>query len=193
MIFRSLFVGYTNNPQQIRLKNQLSCYAALVCRDDMVFLYVESNEGDVVPERLVQGSLIPFPNGNLWMPAIEVFHYSRPVGTEQWRRKLQKTPYFQFNRLQHDKIASYIFYHYQYQEEYPGDGDKYGILYLFDDQLIFYLEDPEELETVKMPGLLQTTNSPLCNWEALMHEHFTDEWQQVWDLQHSDYITFDSE
>ena len=190
MIFRSLFVGYTNNPQQIRLKNPLSCYAALVCRDDMVFLYVESNEADVVPECLVQGTLIPFPNGSLWAPAIEVFHYSRPVDAEQWRRKLRKTPYFQFNRLQHDKIASYIFYHYQYQEEYPGDGDKYGVLYLFDDQLIFYLEDPEELETVKMPGLLQTTNSPLCNWDTLMHEHFTDEWQQVWNLQYTDYISF---
>ena len=193
MIFRSLFVGYAKEPQQIRLRDPLPCYAALVCREGMVFLYVESNKEHIAPESLVQGEMIPYPKGNLWAPAIEVFHYSRPVNAEQWRRKLQKTPYFQFNRLQHDKIASYIFYHYQYQEEYPGDGDKYGVLYLFDDQLIFYLEDPEELETVKMPGLLQTTNSPLCNWEALMHEHFTDEWQQVWDLQHSDYITFDSE
>ena len=190
MIYRSLFVGYSNFPEQIKLNDSLPYYTALAYERNQVFLYVESHEKNITPDALVKGNMIPFPNGEQWERAIEVFHYSVPMDAEQWHRKADKKPYFQLNSLRPEKISSYFFYHYQYQEERPNDGDKYGILFLFGSQLIFYLEDPEEVDSTKITGALQTSNTPFDTWETLMQEHFVGDWYRLCILQRTDYISF---
>ncbi len=193
MIYRFLFVGYSDNVRSVKLLPDSAHYAALSCEHGRVFLYAEANEPTVDPDKLAAGELIPYPNGAKWERAIEIFHYSRPVTAEQWRRKKEKTPHVKVNWLKPEKIAGYIFYHHQYQEEYPGDGDRYGIIFLHGEELIFYLEDPTENETEKIEGALTTKNTPKDRWGAVMSEHFADQWRDIENLEHSAYIGFGGE
>lgn len=190
MIYRSMYVAYTKNPEGVKLLPDIPYYGALAFDGEQFFLYVESKEKEVDPESLVKGDFLRYPNGKSWEQATEIFHYSVPRSAEQWRRKEQKTPFFQLNRLKKEKIASYIYYHYQYQEEYPGDGDRYGVIYLVGDQLIFYLENPTEIETEKNTGLLDTKHSPIETWQEIMTEHFAEIWRPIGNLDYSDYIDF---
>lgn len=190
MIYRSLFVAYSHSPECVTLIGNPSYYAALAFDEDKVFLYTESNEMDVNPEKLVKGELLQHPNGKAWERAIDIFHYSMPVYEQQWHRKIKKTPCFRLNRLRYEKISSYVFYHYQYQEECPGDGDRYGIIFLLGDMLIFYEETPTEKETEKIAGALSTTNTPHHQWGNLMEEHFAEEWRPIQNLSNSGYIGF---
>lgn len=190
MIYRFMYVAYSNHPEQTTLIPGMPHYAALAYKENKVFLYVESNEAVVDPETIAKGDLIPYPTGKYWDRAIEIFHYSKPLTAEQWQRSGEKTPLFRLNRLQPEKTSSYIYYHFQYQEEYPGDGDRYGVIYLHGDQLIFYLETPTEPETVKPQGLLTSKNSPLDIWQELMTQHFADQWRTIDNLSRSDFIEF---
>jgi hypothetical protein len=70
-----------------------------------------------------------------------------------------------------EMVASYIFYHFQYQEEKPGDGDKYGIIGIHEDLLFFYCEMPTYMEEPSYQGLLNTNNTP-AQWVQLMQKHF---------------------
>ena len=190
MIYRFLFVAYSDNMNSIRIQPNNGCYTALSQEGNQVYLYVESTMENVDPQKLVVGDLLSYPDGEKWKRANEIFHYSKPLDQKQWRRKQEKTPFIMINRLKPEKISSYVYYHYQYQEEMPGDGDRYGIMFLFYDQLIFYLEKPTERETEKIEGLLRTANTPIENWQELMREHFAEQWKPVANLQVSDYIEF---
>ena len=182
MIYRFMFVGYSDNVHSVKIREGNDCYVALSGSAGKVFMYVESHEKNVEPEMLATGELIPYPNGKKWERANEIFHYSRPVSEEQWRRK---KPHVMVNFLKPEKISSYIYYHYQYQEEYPGDGDRYGIIYLHGQQMIFYLEEPTEVETEEIPGALTTKNTPKSCWQELMNTHFADRWRDIEVLEYS--------
>lgn len=186
MIYRFMFVGYTDDPSRIKIREGLDCYVALSVNTGKVFMYVETRQETVDPELLADGEMIPYPNGKKWDMANEIFHYSRPVSDEQWHRKIEyKKPHVMVNYLKPDKVSSYIYYHYQYQEEYPGDGDRYGIIYLHGQQIIFYLEDPVEVETEEISGSLTTMNTPKTQWSELMNMHFVDRWRDIEILEYS--------
>ena len=190
MIYRFMFVAYSKDVHRVKLVPNDKVYAALSCNHDELYLYVESNEETVDPNQLVEGELIIYPDGKKWERAIEIFHYSWPVSEAQWCRKGKKTPYVRRNLVKPEKTASYIFYHYQYQEEVPGDGDRYGSIYLFGQELIFYAEKPTEKETQVLEGALNTKKSPLDRWGTLMAEHFADQWREIKTLEFSEYISF---
>lgn len=190
MIYRFMFVAYSPDPCNVELIENTSTYAALAYDENRVYLYVESNEKEVLPETLVRGEFIQYPNGKNWERASEIFHYSVPVSEEQWKRKMDKTPLFRLNKLKPEKISSYIYYHYQLQEENLGRGDRYGVIYIVGDELIFYQETPKESETVKMQGLLSTSNSPKEEWGDLMNEHFQAYWRPIPNLRCSQYIEY---
>lgn len=184
MIYRFLFVGYARDIQSIKCTGDPKYYVALSYKDNMVFMYVEANQETVNPELLVEGELLPFPDGEKWERAIEVYHYSTPKNAQQWERKVKnKQPYVTFNRLKPEKTASYIFYHYQQQEERPGGSDRYGNIYLFRDMLIFYHEVPKEPE--------ETGYAPLEWWGKVMEEHFADSWHEIKNLDYTSHIVFD--
>ncbi len=71
-----------------------STYSALADDKNRVYLYIESNEKEVLSETLVHGEFIKYPNGKDWERASKILHYSVPVSEEQWKRKVDKTPYF---------------------------------------------------------------------------------------------------
>ncbi|MBC7960299.1 MAG: hypothetical protein H7X94_10560 [Vallitaleaceae bacterium] len=113
-----------------------------------------------------------FEGSRKWVPMHDIFHYQAPQNPEEWRRKTKvEKPHGRIIRLKPEMIASYIFYHYQYQEEKPCDGDKYGIIGIHEDVLFFYLEEPTYQEEAAYEGLLKTQNSPK-NWGEVMSQHF---------------------
>ena len=197
MIYRFMFVGYSKDVKSVKITADNKCYVALSSevgrpgtKTDMVYMYVESNEAVVDPELLADGDLIAFPDGKKWMRAMDIFHFSKPLNQEQWARKTEKEPLVMMMRLKPDKVSSYIFYHYQYQEEKPGDGDRYGAIYLFGNEIIYYRETPEERETEVMKGLLDTDHSPLDRWGEIMGDIFAEEWATAENMEVSDYIEY---
>ena len=180
MIYRFMFVGYSDDVHSVKCTGDERYYVALTYKDNMVFMYVESNEETVNPDILVSGKLIHYPDGKRWERASEIFHYSVPVSAEQWRRKLSdKKVTCMFTHLKPEKIASYIFYHFQGQEERLITDQRYGMIFIFYNMLIFYNESPQEEETEFIPGILNTKNSPMEQWGKLMNEHFVNPWQKI--------------
>ncbi len=102
----------------------------------------------------------------------DVFHYNRPVENAPWRGTPMGQPVGRLIHLRPEKVGSYIFYHQQLQEEYPGCGCKYGLIAIHENLLFFYLEFPEYTEEAAWQGALTTRNSPRDRWHDLMNEHF---------------------
>ncbi len=145
------------------------------------FLYAETEQdsGTFEPELLLPGadsvlSAWPGePRRRLFVPMADIFHYQRPADGDHWRRTGQTESYGRIARLKPDKVSSYVFYHYQYQEEKPGDGDKYGIIGLNENLLFFYAERPSTVEPAPYEGTLTTRNTPE-DWGAVMQPHFIE-------------------
>lgn len=160
-----------------------------------LFLYAEGITTPFSPdEHLTDIHLQPWPGGTAgprhWVPMMDIFHFSRPQNAAHWRRKSPvETPFARVIRLRPDMVSSYIFYHYQLQEERPGKGDKYGIITLHEDLLFFYQERPRITEEAPSAPTLQTQNTP-SNWQELMTLHFAlwnDPGDPQWRL--IDYLT----
>lgn len=144
-----------------------------------LYCYIESVDSEILPNRLFDGAeqyLQAWPDGNnrYYRPMTTVFHFNEPQSVSHWMRK--QTPDYCFGmiaRLIPDSIARYIFYHYQLQEEQPGNGDKYGRIFLSGDTAFFYGEIPELIEAPWRAGALQTHNTPNDDeWQELMGSHF---------------------
>lgn len=145
---------------------------------NQLFLYYESPAQSVDPHMLFQyceAALSSWPGSDLprkWVPMIDIFHYQKPISENHWQRKNPSSkPYARIARLKPEKVASYVFYHYQYQEEKPGDGDKYGLIGLHENLMFFYSEDPATVENPPYSGKLFTSNTP-SDWMGAMTPHF---------------------
>ncbi|WP_150274636.1 hypothetical protein [Paenibacillus tepidiphilus] len=156
-----------------------------------LFLYYECLGEQVEPEDLLVSAkeyLAAWPGGwrgRHWAPMTDIFHYQYPVSRQHWeRRNPEREPYGRIALLKPEEISSYIYYHYQYQEERPGDGDKYGIIGLHENMLFFYAEQPTVRETAPYAGKLNTSLRP-DNWGEVMDPHFI-KWtdapagQEIW-------------
>ncbi len=151
MIKRNMYIGYAaegfsgTHPRLARYKN-------------LLFLYIE---GEEKPEDVFSEDLIPFPDGKLWHPMTDVFHYSRPLSEDHWKRKkTNKKAQFYVAYLKPELISQYVYYHYLLQEGKPGLCDKYGMIFLYENLLIMYLEYPRENETEKYNGKLESQMVP---------------------------------
>ena len=174
MINRFMFKGYYNSKDIKYLKNDDVKQVSVHTYGDMVFLYFETLKDYVDPKTVVECDLKEYPNGDVWERMAEIFHYCEAISPEQWARKEEnKKPWVRVNSLKYDKISSYIFYHYQYQEEDPAGGDKYGIIFLSGNLMIFYCETPTEYADPKPEGKVLPKVIP--DWGALMDQHFGDE------------------
>lgn len=65
-----------------------------------------------------------------------------------------------------EMVSSYIFYHYQLQEERPACGNKYGLISITENLLFFYTEEPVVKEEALYDGRMKTANTP-GNWTEL--------------------------
>jgi len=107
-----------------------------------------------------------------FIPMMDIFHCGVPWTVEYWRRRapVEKIEAHVI-RIIPEKLASYIFYHYQLQEEQLGSFDKYSLIVLNDNLLFYYKEHPFVVEPPLRPGMLTTKNTPEP-WHPLMITHF---------------------
>jgi len=142
-----------------------------------LFFYYECDGISIEPDALFPG-LIPYlepvPCGEEprhFAQMMDIFHYHVPGETSTWRKDNAGEPWPRLVYLKPDMYASYIFYHWQLQEEQPGNGPKYGVIAAHENLLYFYLERPFVQETTDYPGKLATKNTP-GGWGPLMDQHF---------------------
>lgn len=147
-----------------------------------LFAYWESIDQPCPPEHIfsdVELYLEPWPGASTmrhFVPMMDIFHYLAPENLhgdpiEKWRKAPVERAWGRLARLQPAMVSSYIFYHYQMQEEKPGVGDQYGIISLHEDLIFFYQERPAVVRPAEIPGKLQTTNTP-DHWHDVMFPHF---------------------
>ena len=185
MINRYMYMGYGLPGDVLDVDSSGIDALSFSFFDGMVFMYFEADT-EVNPHDIAGAKLASFPTGERWRRMFDIFHSSVPRDGEHWRRKLDgKKPWIRVNRLKPEMIASYIFYHFQYQEERPGEGDKYEVIFLCGNLMVMYQERPIEHEENPAPPGLDTKNTP-SGWGELMNEHFIpwenggDCWQEIY-------------
>lgn len=144
-----------------------------------VFVYCESVQSPLEPEELLPGMdayLEAWPGQaavRKWIPMIDVFHFNEPASYEHWLR--QEPVERRVGRVAHLKpemAASYIYYHYQLQEEQAFHGPKYEIIAMHENLLFGYQEFPAVVEAPVLSGRLKTKGTP-ANWsDSRMDLHF---------------------
>lgn len=141
------------------------------------FIYYECIDRIIEPEEIL-GDMCellekwPGEEVRYWVPMVDIYHCCEPINAQYWKRKEPvKNVHARINRLRPEMLSSYIFFHYQYQEEKPGDFGKYPAIYLYDNLMFFYTEEPDGPEKTPYSGKLNTTNTP-GQWQELMKKHF---------------------
>ena len=144
---------------------------------DTMFLYSEREGDDPEPDGWLS-ELSPLlerisldGKSDRFARMIDIFHYHVPVEGEPWRCGDVGAPWIRIARIYPDKMASYAFYHWQLQEERPGDGPKHGLIAAYGNMLYFYMERPFVKEPTSYAGILNTRNTP-DRWHDLMNPHF---------------------
>ncbi|MDR6880709.1 hypothetical protein [Bacillus sp. 3255] len=159
-------------------KGELMTAAAFSWRNNL-FLYYECIDGELPPEE-VAGAATPYlkdwpgqAEPRKWIGMIDVFHFNEPASTEHWLRKQpveRRAGRVAF--LKPEMMSSYIYYHYQLQEERAFFGDKYEIIAMHENLLFGYQEFPKVVEEPVVPGRLHTKGTPE-NWnDSRMDLHF---------------------
>jgi hypothetical protein len=151
-----------------------------------VFLYYECIEDTVLPDHIfpdMPDYLVDWPGEEVmrkWIPMIDVFHFNEPVSKEHWIRKSPvESRKGRVAHLKPEMMASYIYYHYQLQEERAFLGGKYEIIAMHENLLFGYQEFPNVVEEPLAVKKLSTTGTP-ANWnDSRMDLHF-----QPWDDGH---------
>ncbi|WNR42688.1 hypothetical protein [Paenibacillus roseipurpureus] len=114
----------------------------------------------------------------LSVPMIDIFHDGVPTDPESWRGNRQVEDRVGcIARLKPDMAASYIYYHYQMQEERPESFNKTYIIGAHGTLLFSYREHPASVSETKRAGKLSSQNTP-ANWQEVMEPHF-DMWTDV--------------
>lgn len=144
-----------------------------------LYIYIESCCKEILPKDLFLGSeefLVPWPDGEekYFSQITEIFHFNEPQSVEHWKRKHKGgTTFGSVAKIKRELASRYIYYHYQFQEENPGAGDKYGRIFLYDDIAFYYGEEPMYREEPLHKGALSTKNTPQGEeWQNIMGEHF---------------------
>lgn len=162
-----------------RIMNGTLMTAAVFQWQTHFFVYYESLRQPLTPSDLfgdMRDLLEAWPGEvqkRTFVPMLDIFHCQEPANIEHWRRKQPPERLLgRITRLKPNMGSSYIFYHYQLQEERPGSFDKYGLIAMHENLLFFYQELPAIVETPPIPGKLTTANTP-PDWQAVMFPHFT--------------------
>ncbi|KRF43800.1 hypothetical protein [Paenibacillus sp. Soil787] len=119
----------------------------------------------------------------LAIPMIDVFHDGLPEDTDSWHgSRSVEDRVGSIARLKPDMVSSYIYYHYQKQEEFPESFNQSYLIGSFGRFLFSYHELPSRVSATKRQGLLTTKNSPI-NWHEVMYPHF-EPWEEAPEGQH---------
>ena len=142
-----------------------------------VFIYAESLKAlpDFVWPAQLSGFFEAWPSESGLQNSkimLDIFHDAEPDLTQSWRgSKDSLTSVGSIIFLKPEKYASYVFYHFQLQEEGLR---KFNMSYIIGSEgvcLFSYQEQPALLDPLYPRGILETDNSP-ANWDDVMDEHF---------------------
>lgn len=161
LIVRYAFLGFANGALRVRRTDGVR-NIALFSSGQRRYLYAESNMEDMKPDMLVEGELLPYPDGSHWQRMTDVFHYSAPQSAEHWVRKYpDRQPEMCEARLRPECVTAYVHYHYLLQEERPRLlQNKFSLIFLLGDRVIMYGERPNERDTADYLGKLDTHSRP---------------------------------
>ncbi len=184
MIYRYIYAFYGGESASFSdTQNESVTTMTLSSFGKLYFLYYETTVENLAPENVLSGDITPFPDGSLFFRMPDVFHYSAPQSKAHWERKTPgKYPVVRLNRLRYERFSSYVFQHYRFEEEYPGDGDKYGVIAAFQNYIYFYCEEPLERDESPAAPSLPTRDTPLDSWNELMSTHFLpwEDFEEEW-------------
>jgi hypothetical protein len=153
--------------------------AAAFSWKDNVFLYYECVGEQIAPETLT-GAAKEYlsdwkgeTDSRKWIPMVDVFHFNEPAGYEHWLRKSPvERRVGRVAHLKREMMASYIYYHYQLQEERAFSGNKYEMIAMHENLLFGYQEFPLVMEDPVIPGRLSTKGTPVPWEDSRMDLHF---------------------
>lgn len=152
--------------------------ASLYIFENQLFLYYECLSSEITPDALfpgLDGHLEYWPGGakkRQWVPMIDIYHASQPQSGDHWRRQASvEERRGKLLRLKPEMLSSYVFYHFQLQEEKRQTDNKYCMIGLHENLLFHYDEIPMTEDVHPYTGKLDTANSP-ANWSEVMEPHF---------------------
>lgn len=148
-----------------------------------LYFYAETEEDEepsVIPSELARQFLQMWPSLSGPKPAVlmmDVFHDGEPASMEEWRgRRPVERRVGSLARLKPEMYSSYIYYHYQMQEERPSGFNQTYIIGAHENMLFSYFELPASLEDPKREARLKTNHTPQ-DWHVVMLPHFIP-WEQ---------------
>ncbi len=111
------------------------------------------------------------------VPMMDIFHDGIPRTDAVWRASdVPRKSIGSIIYLRPEKYCSYVFYHFQLQEEGLRKFNKYYLIGAHENCLFSYQEVPAEIDSSNIGSILTTNNSPE-NWAELMGQHFQP-WQE---------------
>lgn len=172
MIYKHMYCGYKKSGKIEFKKDDRIITASAANFEDMTFLYFETKDESLTAKDVAAGNMKPFPNGEDWFEMSEIFHYFTPEDDSQWERKIKnKEPRFRINKLNRDKISSYIYYHFDHQNTNQYDVDKFLSIFIYGNIIVMYGETPTEKVTwQEIEGRRYEPEKDY--WGPLMEEHF---------------------
>lgn len=143
----------------------------------LMFAYLEGT-GDLAgfdwPEPL-HGRFMPWPGSESLarcVTMVDIFHDGDPEQDPGWREGYRpERAVGSIARLKPEMYSSYVYYHYQAQEEKPGSFNRSYIIGSFGTLLFSYHELPAPAGKTPLRGKLQTRQTPE-HWHAVMEPHF---------------------
>lgn len=106
----------------------------------------------------------------------DVFHDGVPVDYHLWRgERVIEERVGALAFLKPEMVSSYVYYHYQMQEERPESFNKTYTIGLYGNILFSYAETPKSLHVIRPQRTLNTNHTP-DHWHELMEPHF-EPWQ----------------
>lgn len=158
--------------------NRITRYS-IFRHEKLLFVYVEHESIEPLIRQFwserARALLEPWPGlteSRYAIPLNDIYHDDEPSEDVPWRRSGYQPDLRvgSITRLRPDMYASYVFLHYQLQEEKPRQFNKYYMIGSFEQYLFSYQELPEIVEKPRR-GKLTTEHSPQ-NWSAVMQPHF---------------------
>lgn len=108
----------------------------------------------------------------LEIPLIDIFHDGIPGSYDSWRGNREVGERIgSIACLRPEMAASYIYYHFQRQEEAVPSFNETYMIGLFGTMIFSYHELPGLISDHKHQGLLNTQHSP-AHWHEVMQPHF---------------------
>ena len=167
--------------KRIEIERELENRKVLICKlfrfEDQLFVYLES-ENHLAQFDLPAGInqlLLDWPGqvGNRkFLRMLDIFHDAVPRSETVWREaEPNRKSVGSIVYLRPEKYCSYVFYHFQLQEEGLRKFNKYYLIGAHENCLFSYQEIPAVVDITNHDRVLNTNNSPE-NWTELMGEHF---------------------